>query len=225
MSLLTVSDLDCNEINGGCGVEKHKNRPRWPGLPEPARPPPADPAEHGGGRGGWSGAGGRWGLPVKAGRQPGTAEQPAVGTPRRIRGKPTPAHRDKLEEIKKEAARCFYTLGYAATDVRRIADAVGLQVSTLYNYISGKEELLYLIMRDGITEIAAAFDEAIDGLTDPHERLRAAVRSHVLHHAHRQYRAWTPHVAVRSLTGEYLEEILRERREYKLPWTRILERG
>lgn len=162
---------------------------------------------------------------MKAGRQPGAAEQPAVGTPRRIRGKPTPAHRDKLEEIKKEAARCFYTLGYSATDVRRIADAVGLQVSTLYNYISGKEELLYLIMKDGITEIAAALDEAIDGLTDPHERLRAAVRSHVVHHAHRRYRAWTSHVEVRSLTGDYLEEILGKRREYEDRWIGILEDG
>lgn len=142
-----------------------------------------------------------------------------------MRGKPTAAHRDKLEEIKKEAARCFYTLGYAATDVRRIADAVGLQVSTLYNYISGKEELLYLIMKDGITEIAAALDEAIDGLTDPHERLRAAVRSHVLHHAHRRYRAWTSHVEVRSLTGDYLEEIISKRREYEARWIGILEGG
>jgi AcrR family transcriptional regulator len=162
---------------------------------------------------------------VKAERRPGTAPEPAVGTPRRIRGKPTPAHRDRLEEIKKEAARCFYLQGYAATDVRRIAEAVGLQVSTLYNYISGKEELLYLIMKDGITEIAAGLDEAIAGLTDPHERLRAAVRSHVLHHAHRRYRAWTSHVEVRSLTGDYLKEILGQRREYERHWIEILQDG
>jgi AcrR family transcriptional regulator len=142
-----------------------------------------------------------------------------------MRGKPTPAHRDRLEEIKKEAARCFYQQGYAATDVRRIAESVGLQVSTLYNYISGKEELLYLIMKDGITEIAAGFDEAIAGITDPHDRLKAAVRSHVLHHAHRRYRAWTSHVEVRSLTGDYLAEILTKRREYERRWMEILQDG
>ena len=157
--------------------------------------------------------------------RPATTPEPATGTPRRIRGKPTPAHLDRLEEIKKEAARCFYLQGYAATDVRRIAEAVDLQVSTLYNYISGKEELLYLIMKDGITEIAAGLDEAIDGLTDPHDRLRAAVRSHVLHHAHRRYRAWTSHVEVRSLTGDYLAEILSKRREYERRWIEILQDG
>jgi AcrR family transcriptional regulator len=154
-----------------------------------------------------------------------TEPAPTIGKPRRIRGKRTPAHLDKLAEIKREAARCFYELGYAATDVRTIADRVGLQVSTLYNYISGKEELLYLIMKDGMTEIAAGLDAAIAGLTDPRERLHAAVRSHVLHHAHRQFRAWVGHVEVRALTGEYLAEILRERREYEQRWIGILEDG
>src|ERR1700739_4489663 len=125
--------------------------------------------------------------------------EPSIGRPRRIRGPRTPAHLDKLAEIKKEAARCFYAYGYAATDVRTIADRVGLQVSTLYNYISGKEELLYLIMRDGMIEIVAGLDAAPEGLTDPRERLRAAVRSHMLHHAHRQFRAWVGHVEVHSL--------------------------
>lgn len=151
--------------------------------------------------------------------------QPSAGKPRRIRGKKTPAHLDKLAEIKKEAAEAFYLQGYAATDVRTIADRVGLQVSTLYNYISGKEELLYLIMRDGMIEILAGLDTATEGLTEPRDRLRAAVRSHVLHHAHRQFRAWVGHVEVRSLTGAYLEEILGKRREYEQRWTAILEDG
>src|SRR5580698_6016573 len=112
--------------------------------------------------------------------------EPSVGKPRRVRGERTPAHLDKLAEIKREAARCFYIQGYAATDVRTVAEAVGLQVSTLYNYISGKEELLYVITLEGITEITASLDTAIEGLTDPHDRLHAAVRSHVLHHAHRR---------------------------------------
>jgi AcrR family transcriptional regulator len=157
--------------------------------------------------------------------QPRNVPEPAVGKPRRIRGKPTSAHLDKLAEIKREAARCFYTLGYAATDVRTIADAVGLQVSTLYNYISGKEELLYLIMKDGTTEIAVGLETAIAGLTDPRERLQEAVRFHVLHHGHRQFRAWVGHVEVRSLTGKYLDDIVGQRREYERRWIEIIEDG
>lgn len=154
-----------------------------------------------------------------------TVSELSVGKPRRIRDKRTPAHLDKLAEIKRESAKAFYLQGYAATDVRTIADSVGLRVSTLYNYISGKEELLYLIMRDGMIEILAGLDAATDGLTDPRDRLRAAVLSHVLHHAHRQFRAWVGHVEVRSLTGSYLEEILGQRREYEQRWIAIIEDG
>jgi AcrR family transcriptional regulator len=100
-----------------------------------------------------------------------------------------------------------------------------LQVSTLYNYISGKEELLYLIMRDGMIEIVAGLDSATEGLTEPRERLRAAVRSHVLHHAHRQFRAWVGHVEVHSLTGAYLDEILGKRRDYEQRCIAIIEDG
>jgi AcrR family transcriptional regulator len=142
-----------------------------------------------------------------------------------MRGEPTDAHRDKLEEIKRQAARHFYSYGYAATDVRRIADAVEMHASTLYNYISGKEELLYLIMKDGMVEISAGLDRAVAGLSDPRERLRAAIVSHVLHHAHRQHLAWTSHVEVRSLTGAYLEEILAMRRGYERRWMDILREG
>ncbi len=80
-------------------------------------------------------------------------------------------------------------------------------------------------MHDGMVDIAASLDAAIDGLTDPRDRLRAAARSHVLHHAHRQFRAWVGHVEVRSLTGPHLEEILGQRREYERRWIAILEDG
>ena len=143
----------------------------------------------------------------------------------RIRGERTPAHLRTLAHIKNVAAECFYVQGYAATDVRTIADRVGIKVPTLYNYISGKQELLYLIMKDGMVEIGAALDAAISKFSDPRDRLRAAIRLHVLHHAKRQFRAWVSHVEVRSLTGAYLEEILGERQEYERRWISILEDG
>ena len=57
---------------------------------------------------------------------------------RQRQGRPTDAHLGRLEEIKTAAARYFYELGFVATDMRRIADAVGLHVSTLYTYIESK---------------------------------------------------------------------------------------
>lgn len=146
-------------------------------------------------------------------------------TTRQRRGARTEAHLEKLAVIKDQAARHFYNSGYAATDLRRIAAAVGMHVASLYNYISGKEELLFLIMKDGMTEIRSGLDTALAGSADPVERLRAAIEAHIVHHARRQYLAWTSHVEVRSLKGARLREIQRLRSDYERRWLDLLEEG
>ena len=137
----------------------------------------------------------------------------------------TQAHLDRLESIKEAATELFYAEGYAATDLRSIADATNMHVSSLYNYISSKEELLYLILKDGLSEIALAFDTAVAGTDDPVEQLRAALRAHIAHHARRRHRAWTSHVEVRALTGEQLESILGMRDAYQAKWVSLVEQG
>ena len=77
---------------------------------------------------------------------------------------PTAAHKDKLETIKTVAAELFFWHGYAATDLRRIADETDMHVASLYNYIAGKEDLLFQIMQDGLDEINASLDEALEGV-------------------------------------------------------------
>lgn len=146
----------------------------------------------------------------------------AAGRPQRP---PSQAHLARLESIKDAATELFYSQGYAATDLRRIADAAHMHVSSLYNYITGKEELLYLILKDGLNDIRAAFDEAVASTDNPVGQLRAALRAHIAHHARRRHRAWTSHVEVRALTGERLESILALRDNYETQWVSLLERG
>lgn len=154
-----------------------------------------------------------------------TLVERAAAQNRRPRGQPTDSHRNKLERIKEVAAQFFYVQGYAATDLRRIADALDMHVSTLYNYISGKEGLLYLIMKDGMVEITESLQQALASADEPAGQLRAALRAHVLHHAHRRYLAWTSHIELRSLTGDYLNDISRMRHDYERTWMRLLKKG
>jgi AcrR family transcriptional regulator len=130
-----------------------------------------------------------------------------------------------LEVIKVVAAEHFYSLGYAATDLRSIADAAHMHVTSLYNYISGKEELLYMIMRDGMDSIASSLEEAVEGADEPVDRLHRALQSHIMHHAHRRHLAWISHVEVRALTGEYRSEILLLRQQYEDRWVEMVEEG
>jgi AcrR family transcriptional regulator len=150
---------------------------------------------------------------------------PAARADGRQPRQPTQAHLERLESIKEAATELFYAEGYAATDLRSIADATSMHVSSLYNYISSKEELLYLILKDGLGEIALAFDAAVASADDPMDQLRAALRAHIAHHARRRHRAWTSHVEVRALTGERLASILRMRDSYQAKWVSLLEQG
>lgn len=137
----------------------------------------------------------------------------------------TKAHLAKLEEIKRVAAMLFYANGYTATDVRAISDAVNLHVSTLYTYIAGKEELLYLILEDGMHEITTGLDAALESKSDPVERLRAALQAHVLHHAKRRQLAWTSRIEIRALTGAYKERIMLLRDQYQARWVELISEG
>jgi AcrR family transcriptional regulator len=138
---------------------------------------------------------------------------------------PTAAHKDKLENIKTVAAELFFWHGYAATDLRRIADETDMHVASLYNYISGKEDLLFQIMQDGLDEINAGLDQALEGVDDPLERLKRGLRSHILHHAHRRHLGAVSHTEVRSLTNELRARMVKMRREYEARWDSLVLDG
>jgi AcrR family transcriptional regulator len=129
----------------------------------------------------------------------------------------------RLEEIKQAAVKLFFRQGYAATDLRQIAEEVGLHVSSFYNYIQGKEELLYLIVLEGTQLSVQALDQALEGVTDPVERLRRAIRAHVLFQAEMRYISWTSLTELRLLTGKYAADIHRRIDEYEATWVRLVE--
>lgn len=132
---------------------------------------------------------------------------------------------ERFEAIKRSAEKWFFRKGYEGTDLRRIAADVDMQAGSLYNYISSKHELLFVIMKEGMDEILSGYDAALEGVEDPIERLRVAIRFHVLHHARRRYRSWTNHVEVRSLKGKRHAEIVALRDLYQQKWMDLVQRG
>lgn len=85
----------------------------------------------------------------------------------------------KKKEIVEAAAKLFEERGYAAASMRDVAESVNLTVSSLYNHIKGKDDLLRLIcfgnserFHDGITDVEKR------GNNDK-EKLRMVVRLHI----------------------------------------------
>lgn len=77
----------------------------------------------------------------------------------------------RKEQIKKVAAHLFRKRGYTATSMRDIAGEMGMEAPSLYNHISGKqqllEELLMMIARNftnGMSEVRGSSLSSIEKL-------------------------------------------------------------
>lgn len=77
----------------------------------------------------------------------------------------------------------FAEKGYAATSMRAIAAAVGIEAASVYNHFAGKEEILFSIIMQSTEESIALIESYVAAAgTSPIERLKAATKAHVIFH-------------------------------------------
>jgi len=81
-----------------------------------------------------------------------------------------------LDKILERSARLMAHRGYHGTSMRDLAEVTGRSLSGLYHYLEGKEDLLYLINRQGFTSLLDMV-ETLPG--DPAERLKALITRHI----------------------------------------------
>jgi len=118
--------------------------------------------------------------------------------------------------IREAAASLFYEHGYEATSLRTVASEVGIQVGSLYNHISGKEELLTDIMVSVMDELLEAVNKAlvsVDG--SALDRFKAAVDCHIRYHAEHARETFIGNTELRALSDGDLELVLAKRAEYE----------
>jgi AcrR family transcriptional regulator len=88
--------------------------------------------------------------------------------------------KDKEREIVDAAVALFRDNGYHATSMQDIADAVGLQKGSLYHYLESKEDLLYRIALETISEYNRQLEAIVGSDLPGAEKLLRAVDAHVL---------------------------------------------
>ncbi len=132
----------------------------------------------------------------------------------------------RFAEISAIALESMYSRGYEATTLRGIAREMGIQVPSLYNYFSSKQELLYRlmdsVMRDLLQSTRAALAEAG---SSPIEQLHAAIRAFVAFNLHHPHEAAVSDAEFRSLTPENRERIVRLRDEFQGLFDPLIEEG
>jgi AcrR family transcriptional regulator len=145
--------------------------------------------------------------------------------PRRPRQRAAAGSRGTAQAIFVQAVDLFYQRGYEAATLRDVADAAGVKVATLYNYIVSKQELLFTVMRDVLVDLHRSVEQAIAGEVDPVAQLRAAVRAHMVFHARRPKEVFVGNTELRSLTPEHRDVIVGLRDAYEALFRGVLEEG
>jgi TetR/AcrR family transcriptional regulator, cholesterol catabolism regulator len=86
---------------------------------------------------------------------------------------------NREQEIIAAAAQVFLEKGYHAATTRDIAAAVGIQQASLYYYISSKEELLYLVVREPIMQLYAQIEAIVKADWPTRDKIERSLQAHL----------------------------------------------
>jgi AcrR family transcriptional regulator len=131
----------------------------------------------------------------------------------------------RQQDIVAAAARLFREKGYAATTMRELAQAVGLEASSLYNHIASKADLLDRICFTAAAEFLDGMAEVEASCADPLERIRALIRLHVRIALEDPGSQTVFNDEWRHLPAERLQEFLALRRAYEQRFLHILDQA
>lgn len=110
--------------------------------------------------------------------------------------------------IYEHALRLFATQSYARTGLRDIAQAVGVEVASLYTHIDGKNALLFDLMDYGTRDLLQRLTTATEVSVDPLAQLFSLVREHVATNCMRQNQTLVAFNEIRELNEEQRSKIL-----------------
>jgi AcrR family transcriptional regulator len=136
----------------------------------------------------------------------------------------TKVARRSRESLIETAAQLFAQNGYNKTNVRELAEAVGMKAGSIFYHFKVKEDILYAVMKQAIESLLETTQKDIVTATTPVERLRVLVRIELDMYMGDQssYGLVLIH-EWRSLPTDLQEDLMVMRAEYESYWNSTLE--
>lgn len=129
------------------------------------------------------------------------------------------------QRVLRSAVRLFAERGFHGTGIRDLAAAAELTTSTLYHYMTNKDDLLVEIMLGTITPLRDAAKAIRAEIADPATALCAIVEHHVWAHASDRLATLVTDTELRALAGERRRVVLEVRDEYEALWRAAVNAG
>src|SRR5215510_13423037 len=128
----------------------------------------------------------------------------------------------KLEHILRTSARIFAEKSYHSTSMRDISRATGVSLAGLYHYCKSKEELLFLIQDHCFGRVLERFEERIQGIEDPFEKLRIFIDNHLSFFAANMAEMKVLSHEAESLAGDLHKHVSSKKQRYARLLRKIL---
>lgn len=133
---------------------------------------------------------------------------------------------DRLKHIYEVAFVAMSEDGYHATSLRNIATAVGIQTPSLYNYFSGKQDLLFCLMRFVMEDLTEQTRTAVaHHKGDPFTGLQAAIETFVLFNTTHPNKAAVSDAGLSTLNPGQRKAIVVFRDEFDAIYTGLIREG
>lgn len=86
---------------------------------------------------------------------------------------------NKMNVIASAAARLYSTKGYRETSMEDVAVSAKLSKGGMYHYFSSKEDILYFILSNFMDSLLEGFEQDLENIRDPEDKIRYIIRHHV----------------------------------------------
>tara|TARA_R100000935_G_scaffold38680_1_gene59999 strand:+ start:110251 stop:110817 length:567 start_codon:yes stop_codon:yes gene_type:complete len=131
----------------------------------------------------------------------------------------------RKQEIIQVAASLFKEKGYSAVSMRDIAQAMDIKAASLYNHISGKQEILSTL----ILEVAEAFTDKMSVITlealTPLQKIEKVIEIHIDITVNYSENIATLNNDWMHLEGDDLERVVKMREDYEENFRSIIKQG
>jgi AcrR family transcriptional regulator len=127
--------------------------------------------------------------------------------------------------IRRAAVSMIAQHGFKSASLRKVAEEVGIQAGSLYNYISSKEEFLFRLLKEHLELMLADFERESAGITDVTKRLTKFIELHMRFHTEQQEEVIIGNLELRSLSPKNRRVVTGLRDRYSMILTNLIKEG
>lgn len=131
----------------------------------------------------------------------------------------------RRRQIFEGACEVISRKGYGDSTVREIAKASGVSVPSLYQYVSSKEDILFMITEECMRELFAAFKRNMDTSMSPAEKMSQAIADYITYISRNRKYINLVYRETRSLSARYRDRIFDLERSLMGEWEQIFLDG